>query len=87
MTAALEGGEWSAARPGLTLPPGKIRYPLYRRLGGPHGRSEGAENLVTTGIRSQTVQPLVSRYITGVVGIISVVVEVNAELIHVMGIS
>jgi len=32
MTAALEGGEWSAARPGRTLPPGKIRYPFYRRL-------------------------------------------------------
>jgi len=25
-------GEWSAARPGRTLPPGKTRYPLYRRL-------------------------------------------------------
>jgi len=35
MTAALEGGEWSAARPGHTLPPGKTRYPLYKRLGGP----------------------------------------------------
>ena len=34
MTAALEGGEWSAARPGRTLPPGKTRYPFYRRLGG-----------------------------------------------------
>jgi len=34
MTAALEGGEWSAARPGRTLPPGKTRYPLYRRLDG-----------------------------------------------------
>jgi len=32
MTAALEGGEWSAARPGRTLPPEKTRYPLYRRL-------------------------------------------------------
>ena len=39
MTAALEGGEWSAARPGRTLPPGKTRYPFYRRLGGPQGRS------------------------------------------------
>ena len=29
MTAALEGGEWSAARPGRTLPPGKTWYPLY----------------------------------------------------------
>ena len=25
MTAALEGGEWSASRPGRTLPPGKTR--------------------------------------------------------------
>jgi len=39
MTAALEGGEWSATRPGRTLPPGKTRYPLYRRLDGPQGRS------------------------------------------------
>jgi len=58
MTAALEGGEWSAARPGRTLPPGKTRYPLYRRLGWPQGRSGRAENLVPTGIRSQTVQPV-----------------------------
>jgi len=29
MTAALEVGEWSAARPGRTLPPGKTRYPVY----------------------------------------------------------
>jgi len=62
MTAALEGGEWSAARPGRTLPPGKTRYPFYRRLGGPQGRSGRAENLVPTGIRFRTVQPIVSRY-------------------------
>ena len=53
MTAALEGGEWSAARPGRTLPPGKTR--------GPQGRSGRTENLVVTGIRSRTVQPVVSR--------------------------
>ena len=35
MTTTLEGVEWSAARPGRTLPPGKAWYPLYRRLGGP----------------------------------------------------
>jgi len=58
MTTALEGGEWSAARPGRTLLPGKTRYPLYRRLGGPQGRSGRAENLVPTGIRSRTVKPL-----------------------------
>jgi len=63
MTAALEGGEWSAARPGCTLSPGKTRYPFYRRLGGPQGRSGQAENLVPTGIRSRTVQLVVSRYI------------------------
>ena len=57
MTAALEGGEWSTARIGRTLPPGKTRYPLYRRLGGPQGRSGQAENLVPTGIRSRIVQP------------------------------
>ena len=36
--------------------------PFYRRLGGPEGRSGRAENLVPTGIRSRTVQPVVSRY-------------------------
>jgi len=61
MTAALEGGEWSAARPGRTLPPEKTQYPFYRRLGGPQNRSGRAENLVPTGIRSPTVQPVVSR--------------------------
>ena len=62
MTAALESSEWSAARPGHTLPPGKTRYPFYRTLVGPQGRSGRAENLVPTGIRSRTVQPVVSRY-------------------------
>ena len=57
MTTALGGGEWSAARPGCTLPPGKTQYPLYRRPGGHQGRSGQAENLVHTRIRSQTVQP------------------------------
>jgi hypothetical protein len=39
MTSALEGREGSASPPGRTLPPGKTRYPLYRRLGEPQGRS------------------------------------------------
>ena len=62
MAAALEGGEWSAARPGRTLPPGKTLYPFYWRLGRSQDRSGRAENLVSTGIRSRTVQPVVSRY-------------------------
>jgi len=58
MTAALEGGEWSEARSGRILPPGKTRYPFYRRLDGLQGRSGPAENLVPTGFRSRTVQPV-----------------------------
>jgi len=56
MTAALENNKWSAARPGRTLPQGKNRYPLYRRLGGLQGRYGQAVNLVRTGIRSRAVQ-------------------------------
>ena len=33
MTAALEGGEWSAAHPGRTLPPVKTRYPFLQEAG------------------------------------------------------
>jgi len=54
MTAVLEEGEWSAACLGRTFPPWKTRYPLYKRLGGPQGRSGWDENLVPTGIRSRT---------------------------------
>jgi hypothetical protein len=40
LTSALDGGEWSASRPGRVLPWGKeLRYPLYRRLGGPQSWS------------------------------------------------
>jgi len=46
----------------LTLPPGKSRYPFYRRLNGPQGQSGWAENLDPTGIPFQTIQPIVSRY-------------------------
>ena len=62
LTATLEGGEWSAAGPGRTLPPGKTRYTFYRRLDGSQGRSGLVECLVPTGIRSRTVQLLVSHY-------------------------
>ena len=63
MTEALEGGEWSAARPDRNLPPGE-------RLGthftgawvGPRAGPDGRKNLVPTGIRSRTLQPVVSRY-------------------------
>ena len=41
MTASLEGGEWSATHSGHTLPPGKTRYSLYRRLVGPRAGLDG----------------------------------------------
>ena len=51
-----------SSTPRLHFTPGKTWYPFYRRLGGPQGRSGQAENLIPTGIRSQTIQPIVSRY-------------------------
>jgi len=48
--------------PRPSLPPWKTRYPMYRRLSRPQGRSGRAKILVPTGIRSQTLQPVVSRY-------------------------
>jgi len=52
LTSALDGvgGQHHAPAP---LPPGKTRYPLYRRLGGPPGPVwTDAENIGHTGIRS-----------------------------------
>jgi len=63
MTAALERGELSAARPGRTLPPGKTRFPLYRRLGGPQSRSGQLRKISSPpGFDLRTVQPVVNRY-------------------------
>jgi hypothetical protein len=63
MTTPLEGGEWSAARPYRTLPSGKTQYPLYvQEAGGSQGQSGRTENLVPTGIRSRSVQRVVSSY-------------------------
>jgi len=52
----------STPRPQFT--PGKYPVPILQEAGwgGPQGRSGRAENLVPTGIRSRTVQPVVSRY-------------------------
>jgi hypothetical protein len=60
MTTAPEGDEWSAARPGRTLRPGKPRYPLYRRLVGLQGRYGRAENLAPPEFDPWTLQPLVA---------------------------
>ena len=45
------------------LPPGKTRYPLYRRLGAPQGRSGQVWKISPPpGSDSRTVQPVASRY-------------------------
>ena len=45
------------------LPPGKIRYLLYRRLGGPQGRSGRVRKISSPqGFDARTVQPVASRY-------------------------
>ena len=52
-------GEGSASRPGRSLPPEKTRYPLYRRLGGPQGRSGQARRISSQpGFDPRTVQPV-----------------------------
>ena len=58
MTPAIEAGECSVTCPGRALPPGKTRYPLYRSLDGPHGRSGRSENLAPPGFDPRTVQPV-----------------------------
>ena len=63
MTTALEGVDESASRPGRSLLPGKTRCPLYRRLGGPHGRFGQVRNISPPpGFDNHTVQPVASRY-------------------------
>jgi len=53
----------SASRPGSSLPPGKSRYPLYRRLDGPQGRSGHMRKIsAPPGFDPRTVQPVASRY-------------------------
>ena len=60
---ALVGGEGLASRPGRFPPSGKTRYPLYRRLCGPQGRSGQMRKISSPpGFDPRTVQPVASRY-------------------------
>ena len=54
------GGQHNAP---AALPPGKFRYPLYRRLGRPQGRSGRVRKILPPpGFDPRTVQPVASRY-------------------------
>ena len=56
-------GWGSASRPGHSLPLGKTRYPLYRRLGGPQGRSGQVRKISPPpGFDPRTIQPVASHY-------------------------
>ena len=60
MTTALEGGEWSAARPGrFSL--GKDPVRIVQEAGWAPGPVWTAENLAPPGFDPPTVQPVVSR--------------------------
>jgi hypothetical protein len=56
---ALDGGGWSTSRPGSLTPGKETRYPLYRRLDGPQGRSG---RLPPPGFDPRTFQPVANRY-------------------------
>ena len=57
------GAGWPTPRP-AALPPGKTRYPLCRRLGGPQGQCERVRKFwPSRGFDPRTVQPVASRYI------------------------
>ena len=60
---ALEVGEGLALRPSRSLTSGKTRYPLYRRMGGPQGRSGQVRKISPPPeFDPRTVQPVASRY-------------------------
>ena len=45
------------------LPPGKTRYSLWRRLGGPYGRSRRVRKISLPSVFDpRTAQPMASRY-------------------------
>ena len=55
--------EGSASRPGRFLLPTKTRYPFYRRLGGPRGRSGEVRKISPPpGFDPRIVEPVASRY-------------------------
>ena len=56
-------GEESASRPGRSLPPGKTRYPLYRRMGGLQGQSGQVRKISPPpGFDPRTVQTVASHF-------------------------
>ena len=60
---ALEGVRGQRHAPAAFYPPGKTRYPLYRKLGGPQGRPGEVRKISRPpGFDRRTVQPVAIRY-------------------------
>ena len=63
LISTLDEGWVINARPGSFTPGKKSRYPLYRRLGGPQGRSGRVRKISPPlGFDPRTAQPVASRY-------------------------
>jgi hypothetical protein len=63
LISALDGGGWSTPRPGRFTHRKEIRYPFYRRLGRPQGRSGRLWKISPLpGFGPRTVQPVATRY-------------------------
>ena len=63
MTSALKMGVGGQHHAPAALPPGKPRYPLYRRLGGPQGQFGRVRKISPSpGFDPRTVQPVASSY-------------------------
>jgi hypothetical protein len=58
LTSALDGVGGQRHAP-AALPPGKTQYPLYRKLGGPQGRSGQVRKISPPpGFDPRTIQPV-----------------------------
>jgi len=64
LTSALDGGGWSTPRSGRFTPGKETRYPLYRKLGRPQGRSGRVRKMSPPPVFDpRTFQPVASSYI------------------------
>ena len=65
------------------LPPEKTRYPLYRRLGGPQGRSGRVRKISPPpGFDPRTVQPVASRNTDYAIAALTSNTTVDIYLLH-----
>ena len=80
---ATRRAEWSASRTCHSLPPGKTRYPLNRRLVGPQSRSGQVRKISPPkGFDPRTVQPVASRYTDYASRPVSILIMLASKMLH-----